>query len=339
MEISSSTRRKNADGGWKTIRYVPVSSEFGESSVMRPSASVCAAASKRLAAVELDDHAFRGLAALGVEHVRGDHEAEDLTSAAPAPEAAFGIDDLPGDPLPFVGAEPGDQPCGIVGLPPAAQRILGRGSQSSGIQPVSVGPGEIVFTVIPRSISSSDSVTVTWCRAPLEAAYATDPFMGPRCWPDVNSTTRPPGRPSCWSANSFTSSSDARDVDVEVGVQVVSRQLCQGARCLLERVVDDEDVDVAERVLRRTDDGCRSRGIREIGLDMRHGAACLLQLGEHCRQPAGSGFSSPAAHEWMRTPLPAASSLRATAKPIPFLRLTPVTTAALDTPRIYCPCG
>ena len=51
-------------------------------------------------------------------------------------------------------------------------------------------------------------------------------------------------------------------------------------------MVDDEDVDVTERVLRRTDHGCRSGGIREIGFDMRHGAACLLQLGENCRQPA-----------------------------------------------------
>ena len=42
---------------------------------MRPSASVCAAASNA-SPRSLDDHA-RGLAALGVEHVRGDHEAED----------------------------------------------------------------------------------------------------------------------------------------------------------------------------------------------------------------------------------------------------------------------
>jgi hypothetical protein len=51
-------------------------------------------------------------------------------------------------------------------------------------------------------------------------------------------------------------------------------------------MIDNEDVDVTERVLRSADHGCRSGGISEIGFDMRYGAACLLQLGENCRQPA-----------------------------------------------------
>ena len=36
--------------------------------------------------------------------------------------------------------------------------------------PVSVGPGLIVLTVIPRPINSSERVKVAWCSAPLETA-------------------------------------------------------------------------------------------------------------------------------------------------------------------------
>ena len=195
---------------------------------------------------------------------------------------------------------------------------------------------EIVFTVIPRSISSSDSVNVTWVQGALGGCVRHLRSHGRYVLAGCEQHHAASG-PAVVLVGEFLDEQQRRpDVDLQLGVDVISRELCQGA--LLERMVDDEDVDVTERVLRRTDDGRRSRGIREIGLDMRHRAACLLQLGEHCRQPARVRSRSPAAHEWMRTPLPAASSLRATAKPIPFLRLTPVTTAVLDTPRIYCPC-
>ena len=45
----------------------------------------------------------------------------------------------------------------------------------------------------------------------VQETYATSPAIGPRCCPEVRSTTRPPGRVSSYrAANSFTSKSGAR---------------------------------------------------------------------------------------------------------------------------------
>ena len=49
---------------------------------------------------------------------------------------------------------------------------------------------------------------MTWCNAPFDAMYGSSPGMGPRCWPEVMSTTRP--GPGQRAANSLTSSSVAR---------------------------------------------------------------------------------------------------------------------------------
>jgi len=45
-----------------------------------------------------------------------------LTPDRPASEAAFRVEHLPGDPLSVVGAQPGDETDGVVGLAPTALR-------------------------------------------------------------------------------------------------------------------------------------------------------------------------------------------------------------------------
>ena len=77
------------------------------------------------------------------------------------------------------------------------------------VQPVAVGPGLTALTRIPRSASSAASVAVATASAPLETAYATSLVIGPRCPPEVSSTTEPASPENC-AANSFTSRSEAR---------------------------------------------------------------------------------------------------------------------------------
>src|SRR5204862_2726194 len=59
-----------------------------------------------------------------------------------------------------------------TGSPQRPSGIVLTGSSSARPQPVSVGPGFTVLTVIPRSASSSASVSVACCSAPFETAYA-----------------------------------------------------------------------------------------------------------------------------------------------------------------------
>ena len=72
-----------------------------------------------------------------------------------APETALAVDHLTGDPRSVVGAEPGDQPGGVVRLTQRPSGIFSRtrSSSSGPAQPVSTGPGFTALTVIPRSAS------------------------------------------------------------------------------------------------------------------------------------------------------------------------------------------
>ena len=86
------------------------------------------------------------------------------------------------------------------------------------------------------------------------------------------------------------------DVHVQVGVEVVGGELIEGAEPA-QRVVDDEDVDVAQSVTRGAHDRRGRLGIREVGFDVCDGAAGLLSSASTASMPPGSGLSSSAAHE------------------------------------------
>lgn len=79
------------------------------------------------------------------------------------------------------------------GVPSAAGHVAGDEELLLGVvQPVSVGPGLTQLTVMSWSASALANVAVIWCRAPLVAASAISAGAGPRCWPEVNNTIRPP---------------------------------------------------------------------------------------------------------------------------------------------------
>ena len=92
--------------------------------------------------------------------------------AGPAPEPALAVEHLPGHPAAIVGGQPRDQARGVVGLAPATGgEPVGDGGEQLGRRPaVSTGPGLTQLTVMPRSASSSASVSVIAASAPLDAA-------------------------------------------------------------------------------------------------------------------------------------------------------------------------
>ena len=154
----------------------------------------------------------------------------------------------------------------------------------------------------------------------------------PRCWPEVNSTTRPSGRVSSWrAANACTRRSDAHALTAHAAsssAAVISPRLCFE----LPRVVGDDHVERCR--------SARSRrrpvppGLRDRRDRTRRGPAGRGPPRARRARPAVPAGSAPhgcasscAAWPWTRTDRPSARSRRATAKPMPARRLTPVTSA------------
>lgn len=93
-----------------------------------------------------------------------------MSESGPPTEAAFGVDRLTGDPARVVAAKPSNKPRCVVRLAQRPNGMVCAGLWPARPQPVSVGPGFTVLTVIRRWASSSASVSVACCSAPFETA-------------------------------------------------------------------------------------------------------------------------------------------------------------------------
>ena len=136
-------------------------------------------------------------------------------------------------------------------------------------------------------------------------------------------TTRPLP-PSCCAANSFTSRSDARTFSWRNASSCSAVELAESSAAAAG-VVDDEDVERAERVACCRDDAGRRIGLGEVRLDVPDAELVATRS-----VPSGSAYScstSCAVQPWTKTLAPASWSRRAIANPIPARRLTPVTSA------------
>ena len=204
-----------------------------------------------------------------------------------------------------------------------------------------------MFTVIPRSASASARLTVIPASAALEAAYASSPVMGPSCCPEVNSTTLPPGRPSCRAANAWTSSRTARALTAKTAsssAAVSSPSPPSLLRAWLQMTTSTWPyASTAASSTRSGACGSRkstsrwatrppSRPAAGAGSDAGSGAAPrVVSSARTASMPPGSapqGWSrSCAVHDVNSRSAPRPARRLATAIPMPTRRLTPVTIA------------
>lgn len=163
-------------------------------------------------------------------------------------EAARGVDVLAGDP-PGVGAdEEGDRVGNVGGPAQAAQGgerrgpLQGFGGLEERRRSVSVAPGEMVLTVMPRGPSSRAATLVNCSSAALLAAYSARPGAGTAVLKAEMLMMRPPSR-SSGSAFRIASRENFALTVITVSNSSGGDVADQGAR--VDRGVVDEDVQAA----------------------------------------------------------------------------------------------
>ncbi len=190
----------------------------------------------------------------------------------------------------------------------------------------------MVLRTIPLPTRSSATVHVAPANAAFDAAYATLSLIGPRVCPEVIQITLPPVRPSCWAAKAFVSNSVARVFTAQcrsnaAGVRSASPTASPPWAWLQTSTSTWPSVPFTAGIspsaaATSPRSPATSTTLAPSPSEARSSARMSARFSE-------APYSSESCRRWWwnARDAPIDTSRDATAKPIPRLRLTPVTTA------------